>query len=172
MTKINIQCSLVSSGRMMALQAQGRHEVHNVVGSGTSWGWWHHRLGEDDGVVGLGIAWVDGVAGSWMAQHHGLREHDIVVGSGMASRAWGRHLRGWRHHWLMSGKMAARKRASTMVGNDGAEAPGRTQRWLGGSGWDSMMAWAPGRSTMARAPGKLSAGNFGRLTVWVKPSGN
>jgi hypothetical protein len=42
-------------------------------------------------------------------------------------------------------------RALTMVGNDGAE--------------DSMMARAPGRSTVMQAPGKFSAGNFGSLTV-------
>jgi hypothetical protein len=51
------------------------------------------------------------------------------------------------------------------LGNDGAEAPGRTRRWRGGSEEDTMMARTPGRPTMARALGKFSAGNFGSLMV-------
>jgi hypothetical protein len=35
---------------------------------------------------------------------------------------------------------------------------------------DSMMARSLGRSTMAWAPGKCLAGNFGRLTARVKAS--
>jgi hypothetical protein len=56
-------------------------------------------------------------------------------------------------------------RASTMVGYDGAEAPGRTQRWCGGFGQDSKMARAPGRSTTAQAPETFLEGNFGSLTA-------
>jgi hypothetical protein len=37
--------------------------------------------------------------------------------------------------------------------------------WHGGSGEDSMIEQAPGRSMMARAPRKFLAGNFGSLTT-------
>jgi hypothetical protein len=88
-------------------------------------------LGEDDGTAGLGTAWVDGVIGSrmvWGAQHRGLGEDDVVAGSGTVSRSWGLCLHGRRRHRLESRKMAACKRASTVVGNDGAEDMGRTRR--------------------------------------------
>jgi hypothetical protein len=52
-----------------------------------------------------------------------------------------------------------------VVRNDGAEAPKGTQWRHGGSREDSMTAWAPGRSTMVRAPGKFLVGNFGSLTA-------
>jgi hypothetical protein len=58
-----------------------------------------------------------------------------------------------------------RVRASTVVRNDGAGLPGRTQRWCGGSWEDSAMAQALGRSMMVWAPGKFWAGNFGSLTT-------
>jgi hypothetical protein len=70
------------------------------------------RLGEDDGAMGPGKAWVIGVASSRTtqgAQHRGLGEDDVVAGSGMASRVWGQGLRGERHHRLGSGNMAACK---------------------------------------------------------------
>jgi hypothetical protein len=59
-----------------------------------------------------------------------------------------------------------------VVGNDGAEAPGRTRRRRGGSKEDSMVARAPGRLTTKQTLGKFSAGNFGSLTVSVNPSGD
>jgi hypothetical protein len=43
------------------------------------------------------------------AHCHGLVEDDVVAGSGMASRAWGRCLRGRRCHRLGSRKMVERK---------------------------------------------------------------
>jgi hypothetical protein len=66
---------------------------------------------------------------------------DGITGSGLGR---------WRHI-----------RASPMVRNNDAESPGRTRRWRGGSGEDSTTAWALGRSTTARAPGKFLAENFG-----------
>jgi hypothetical protein len=66
MIKKNIQCSL--------------------AGSGTSQGRWRRGLREDDGAVGLGMAWVDGVASlgmAWGAQRCRLGEDDVVAGSGM-----------------------------------------------------------------------------------------
>jgi hypothetical protein len=58
-----------------------------------------------------------------------------------------------------------------MVGNDGAEASGRTRRQRGGFREDSTMAQAPGRSTTARAPGKFSTGNFGGVTECLQGFG-
>jgi hypothetical protein len=63
MTKKNIQCSLASLGRMMALRAQGWHGFDGVTGSGTSRGRWRRRLKEGDDAAGLGTPRVDGVMG-------------------------------------------------------------------------------------------------------------
>jgi hypothetical protein len=52
-----------------------------------------------------------------------------------------------------------------VIGNDGAEALGRTQRWHGSSREDSMVTRAPLRSTTAWDLGKISVGNFGNLMV-------
>jgi hypothetical protein len=79
------------------LRAQGRRGFDGVAGSTESRGQRRRGLGEDDGAVGLGTAWVDSVMGSRMvsgAQCHGLGEDNVVAGSGTASRAWGRHLCG------------------------------------------------------------------------------
>jgi hypothetical protein len=72
-----------------------------------------------DGVVGSGTA-----SG---AQRHSLGEDNIVVGSGMASRAWGRRLHGRRCHRLGSGEMVSCKGGSTVVENNDAGAPRRTR---------------------------------------------
>jgi hypothetical protein len=130
------------------------------------WGQQCRGLGQDDGTVGPGMTWVDNVVGSRTAlgaQHRGLREDNIVVGSRTVSQAWGQCLRGRRHHWLGSGKIAARKGAQPWLGTtarrlqgglgDGTEAPRRTRwchelwggRWqcgLQGNFWrEILVAW-------------------------------
>jgi hypothetical protein len=56
-------------------------------------------------------------------------------------------------------------RASTVVGNDGAEAPGRARRRRRGSREDLTTAQALGRSTTVRAPRKFSTENFGSMAA-------
>jgi hypothetical protein len=163
-----IHCSLAALGRMIAFWAQGWHSFDGVTCFGC------RRLGEDDGTAVLGTAWVDGIACSGTArgaQRRGLGEDDVVAGSGMMSRAWdgacvvdGVTISGqgrWR-----------RLSVSTMVGNDGAELRGGLDDGVGGSGEDSATTQALGRSTMVRALGKFSAGNFDSLTAWVKAFGD
>jgi hypothetical protein len=58
-------------------------------------------------------------------QRRGLGDEACVVNNGISSG---------RGRWQ-------RIRASTVVGNDGTEAPGRTQQWHEGSVVDSMTAW-------------------------------
>jgi hypothetical protein len=72
-------------------------------------------------------------------RHHGLGDEAYVV-DGVTGLGLGR--------WM-------RVRASTMVGNDGAEALGWTRRGHKGSEEDLTMARAPGRSTTARTPGNF-----------------
>jgi hypothetical protein len=83
----------------------------------------------------------------------GRRYHGVgngVVGLGMT------HV--WSTASLAQVKEDGRAlRSSTMVGNDGAEAPWRTQRWCGDSREHSMMARAPERSMTAWALGKFLA---------------
>jgi hypothetical protein len=163
----NIQyCSLAGLGRTTTLRAQGWRGFNDITGSGASWGWQHHGLGEDDGAMGPGTAWVNIVVRSGMelsAQRHGLGEDNVVVGSGTASWAWGQRLCGQRRHWLESGKMAVHKGAWPWLRtttqrlwgglDNGAEALGRTQRWhelrggqrrrgvQGNFWWESLVAW-------------------------------
>jgi hypothetical protein len=87
MTQKKIQCSVTGSRNTTALRAQGWRGFDNIVGSGTLKGRRCHGLGEDDGVAGLGTAWVDDVAGSGMvrgAQHHGLGNGITGVGLALA----------------------------------------------------------------------------------------
>jgi hypothetical protein len=88
MTQKNIQCSVTGLRNMMALRAQGRCGFDSIAGSGALKGRRCRGLGEDDGVVGLGTAWVDSVTGSGMAggaQHRGLGNG--ITGMGLAL-AW------------------------------------------------------------------------------------
>jgi hypothetical protein len=118
----NIQCSLVGLERMMAMRAQGRHEFDDITGSG------HRRLREDDVAVGPGMTWVIGVSGSGMVRVHS------IAGSGRTTL-----LRAHEQRRVLGDKACVVNgvtgsgrgrwqcvRASTVVGNDDAEAPGRT----------------------------------------------
>jgi hypothetical protein len=69
-----------------------------------------------------------------------------------------------QRHRLGSGRWW-RVKASTVVRNDGAEAPERTRRRCRGSEEDSTTARAPRRSMTAQTLGKFSLGNFGSLTA-------
>jgi hypothetical protein len=110
-----------------------------------------------DGVVGSGTA-----SG---AQRHSLGEDNIVVGSGMASRAWGRRLHGRGCHRLGLGEMASRKGGSTVVENNDAGAPWRTRQWHGGSTEELMTARSLRRSMTVQTPGKFLTANFASLTA-------
>jgi hypothetical protein len=137
---------------MTALRAQGRRGFDGVTSSGC------RGLEKDDGTTNPGRARVIGVAGSGMAhgtQHCGLGDEACIV-DGTTGLDQGR----WRC-----------VRTSTVVGNDSAEASGRTRWRRGGSREDSTMARALRKSTTERAPGKFSTRNFGSLMVWVKASG-
>jgi hypothetical protein len=77
----------------------------------------------------------------WAQERSHMLGDVAYVVDGVTDSGWGR----WRC-----------VRASIVVGNDGVEAPGRTRRWRGDLEEASTMAWALGRSTTARAPGKFS----------------
>jgi hypothetical protein len=125
MTKKNIQyCSLASLGRTTALC----YRPGDGAGLTASRALQHHRLEEDDCVIGPGTAQVNNVVGLGTAPgalRGGLWEGNVVAGSGIALRAWGQHLCGRWHHRLGSGKMV---NDVTVVGNDGMEAPERTRQ--------------------------------------------
>jgi hypothetical protein len=145
-----IQCCVVGLGRMTSLWAQGQRGFDGVADSGC------RRLGEDDGTKGMGMARVIGVTGSWIAwgaQRHGLGRMTLL-----RAREW--------HHGL--GDEACMVDGVTGSGTLALWASGRTRQWRGGSGEDLTMARAPGMSTTAWAPGKISTQNFGSLTAWVK----
>jgi hypothetical protein len=159
MTKKNIQYSLVGLGRMTALRVQGRRGFDGIVGSRCL------ELRQDDDAVDRG--WHRSLAlqaREWCGVHS-------VAGSGRTTllRSWERHRAlGDEACVVDSGTSSGRGRwrrirASTTVGNDGAEAPGRTRWWCRCFREDSMMAWSLG---------KILAGNFGSLTACVRASGN
>jgi hypothetical protein len=80
--------SVMGSGRTTVLWAQGHHGFDGVACSRTSRGRQRHGLGEDDGAMGLRMAWVDVIVGLgtvWGTQCRRLGEDDGVAGSGMAS---------------------------------------------------------------------------------------
>jgi hypothetical protein len=167
MTKKSIQCSVVGSGRhwfngvtgsevlgkMIVLWAWGRREstvtrarVHSAMGSGRMTllqaREWHHGLGD-------GACVVDDITDSGQCRWRHVKGLD--------------HGQEGRHGCSEEYSMTARR----LRGGDSM----MVQRLRGGlddgmgSGEDSTMAQALGRSTMARAPMKFSVGNFGCLTA-------
>jgi hypothetical protein len=143
MIKKNIQyCSLAGLGRMTALLAQGQCGFDSVVGSRASRRRWRRRLREDDGVAGLGTAWVNGVVGSgrptllWaQLRSRGLGDGACVV-DGITGSGQGRW---WHVKELNRGR--ERRRGGS----------GENSTTVGGFKEDSMMAQALGRSTTAWA---------------------
>jgi hypothetical protein len=117
---------VVGSGRTMVLQARGR------CGSMASWAW---EQCKEHNIAGSGRTMLLQA----QEQRCGLGDDAYVVDgvTGSGRRTW------WR------------VRATTLVGNIGAEAPRRTQWWRGGFGENSTTVWALMRSTTAQAPGKF-----------------